>query len=802
MAKVKYLVGDGLGNIVHALPAIEAIRTLDHDLTVCVVSSWREAVDLIDHEHVVYGMGPPDAEFDVVWGGPTLAWIIHKGDRPFVNVPAPPHSLYEVSEVEANFWIAQQLGYTGPVPAGKPRVDAAPKADPPYIVIAPGFQRATASWKHKAYPHWADVASFLDQNTVVAIGGKADVEPWMDDLPHVVNLCEQTSVKELVATLAAADAVVGVDNGPTAIAAALGVPTTVLWGPTNMVKNHKHGPKVTNLCVRIECRPCQNATRFLYCPTNQCMTRIDPEKVAEAAQQSVDGTKSTVHFERPKMTVDCAVAVIGPGRSGTNMVCEMLALADGLRPALTLETQNLLGHRTVEHGAVTKTDTAYISHYVALKDFLNANEDVRVVWTVRDPRDMALSKMRRGVPVSEGGDRHIDGDPTEVADDATPEGCVRDIRHATDLHRRVTEEFPGRVLTVEMEDVLQDPEGTARAMCRHVGAGYRPRMLEFWKHIRLPEKRKRYTGIDLTQLGLWKRWRSVYDGFFGQRDDVPDIFRQLDGVVHYWNYEPCENYESLKTTGFDPLFSPMWQGFYDQLRAVDPATFADNLLMQDIITSGSGPFLREAALLPTWNAVRETFTEHPTLAKYAEHIGDMELSLLSARNLYEACLVCQHVGPLDGKHIIEFGCGVGNLARILLDACPRIAAYHLFDHEVMLRFARQILGDRDNVVYHAIDEERFQCLPSKADLFIANQCLTEATDALRSGVRDKVYPRVAQAFVLDGDGVCPELVEGIKTDMEQAFGGATVHPVPAMRWIHQHLYVSAVRGGVPCESHS
>jgi heptosyltransferase-2 len=92
-----------------------------------------------------------------------------------------------------------------------------------------------------------------------------------------VNLTGRTKLAESVALLSLADAFVTNDTGPAHIAAALGVKTYVIFGPTDPATTRPWGENVTVLREPPDCAPCM----LRDCPIDhRCMTAITPEMVA------------------------------------------------------------------------------------------------------------------------------------------------------------------------------------------------------------------------------------------------------------------------------------------------------------------------------------------------------------------------------------------------------------------------------------------------------------------------------------------------------------------------------------------
>ncbi len=115
------------------------------------------------------------------------------------------------------------------------------------------------------------------------------VSRLLEDLPQSVihrtwfyNWCGQTTLQQSLRVLARMDLVVGVDSGTMHMAAAVGTPTVVLFGPMDERKWRPLGPHVQVLVADTACHPCNLKTpcRHQY----QCMTDLSIETVTRACQ--------------------------------------------------------------------------------------------------------------------------------------------------------------------------------------------------------------------------------------------------------------------------------------------------------------------------------------------------------------------------------------------------------------------------------------------------------------------------------------------------------------------------------------
>ncbi len=115
------------------------------------------------------------------------------------------------------------------------------RAGKPYAVLHVSPKFAYKTWTAQG---WGELARWLDQRgmqLVIAGGGAAEELRYIDSLlPHfpnnAVNLAGQIGLGALACVLSRTALYVGTDTAVTHMAAALGVPTVALFGPSNPVK--------------------------------------------------------------------------------------------------------------------------------------------------------------------------------------------------------------------------------------------------------------------------------------------------------------------------------------------------------------------------------------------------------------------------------------------------------------------------------------------------------------------------------------------------------------------------------------
>ncbi len=95
-----------------------------------------------------------------------------------------------------------------------------------------------------------------------------------------LQLQGKTSLGELIGVLSQLSLFLANDSGPMHLAAALGVPTLAVFGPTDPSETGPLGPRATFVREPVECSPCL----YRDCPIDhRCMERVGVARVYEAA---------------------------------------------------------------------------------------------------------------------------------------------------------------------------------------------------------------------------------------------------------------------------------------------------------------------------------------------------------------------------------------------------------------------------------------------------------------------------------------------------------------------------------------
>jgi len=228
-----------------------------------------------------------------------------------------------------------------------------------------------------------------------------------------------------------------------------------------------------------------------------------------------------------------SVLVTSCGRSGTNLVTEILTQSKELEATKIVEDKDIFRRRKIiGEKYLSKSDTHYSRNLDDIDFVMSNNPHLKIVWTIRDPKDMILSKMRRGQKGMDG--NHI------TADDATPKGCVEDINNMFKVYNHIKTNYPYRIKVVKMEDVILDFENIIQGLCEYIGISYDENMKNFT--FRNQHKYSRYKGLDSSQVGLWEKRNEVYYGFFSKNDyHIEEIANNINEITKYFEYETFSN---------------------------------------------------------------------------------------------------------------------------------------------------------------------------------------------------------------------------------------------------------------------
>lgn len=184
------------------------------------------------------------------------------------------------------------LGLPAGASAEAPRLSVPrPARDPGVLRVGLGLgtTHATKRWSSERFAELATlIAGAHPTARFVAIGGaedralidrfRAEVDPRLLE-PVDTPALDLVALSELLGGL---DLLIGVDSGPAHLAAALGVPVLVLFGPTSPRRWGPIGAQHRSVSLELDCSPCSN-TGSARCPRadrdHACMRDLEVARV-------------------------------------------------------------------------------------------------------------------------------------------------------------------------------------------------------------------------------------------------------------------------------------------------------------------------------------------------------------------------------------------------------------------------------------------------------------------------------------------------------------------------------------------
>ena len=327
----------GIGNMILATPALQALRNGYPDATITVLVSDRGAREVVSGSSVVdeviyfdnvpaidtgllkklrslhfdlmlvfYPMGVVDLPLVTATAGIRRRFGFRDAVRG--NLYTHPFDIdYRRGEGRSNLDLACRAGGRpggGPFffigAADRERVDrffADNRIRPGEIVISmhPGSQEMKRWPKH----HFAAIGDRLarDYRARVVLLGGPDEEALCRDISKLMRArpivaAESLALKETAEVIRRSALFIGNDSGLMHIASAVSTPLIGLFGPTDTVKNRPWGdPKKTIIIKgRMNCAPCyRNGQMPCIHGKNLCMAGISVEEVYARSQSLLDG---------------------------------------------------------------------------------------------------------------------------------------------------------------------------------------------------------------------------------------------------------------------------------------------------------------------------------------------------------------------------------------------------------------------------------------------------------------------------------------------------------------------------------
>jgi heptosyltransferase-1 len=160
----------------------------------------------------------------------------------------------------------------------------------PYVIFNLGSSWKSKDWSEVKYIELIEKFCSSRPDVQIVLSGSsshADVSERVvaNSKGRIINLCNKTSLEELVSLISYSALVFGPDSGPGHIASMLGVPFVGVFGPTDTNRTAPYGKDVELIVSDVKCRPCYRRS----CPGlgQICMQLIQVERVLGAIHKRV-----------------------------------------------------------------------------------------------------------------------------------------------------------------------------------------------------------------------------------------------------------------------------------------------------------------------------------------------------------------------------------------------------------------------------------------------------------------------------------------------------------------------------------
>lgn len=308
----------GLGDFVLSLPALHRLAAARPGAAwhfwgprerLTLLPGWSPPPpELLRGEGALWGNGPaPAAAGWLMAAGPVVAFAA----TPPPWLPAAPRGCLVrsfPSAGEARRWVPQhqalQLDKAGVPRLGGPclpgwRRQVLPRRPGGRLLFHPGSgDRA----KNLPLATWRAAGEILAGEVglePLVLAGPVEQERGEDPTTWPWRRRACATLTELLDTLAGASLLLGNDSGATHLAAALGVPTVVVFGPSDPVRWRPLGPRVAVVRSRRGCAPCCGAPP-VACDHRSCLDELSAATVVAAARGLLgSGRNAALQETRP-----------------------------------------------------------------------------------------------------------------------------------------------------------------------------------------------------------------------------------------------------------------------------------------------------------------------------------------------------------------------------------------------------------------------------------------------------------------------------------------------------------------------
>lgn len=230
------------------------------------------------------------------------------------------------------------------------------------------------------------------------------------------------------------------------------------------------------------------------------------------------------------------VLVTGPGRSCTNWVLETLIASNNFRTCNTTEDRGFLwNNRNFDFNYVAKLATEWYAKEEII-EYVKNNPHLEIVFCLKHPLSLFMSKIYRGQKPSNGGD----GDTEQVSSDGTYQGAIDSIKHAADIYKSLDNK-----ISINVESLISATIYEVLFLGASLNISVNEQMIFAYQNNRNKYHQNRYGNKkDFSQIHPFNHLDTAYNKYFSDKVDmINNAKKELKNIITLWNYDKSINYQ-------------------------------------------------------------------------------------------------------------------------------------------------------------------------------------------------------------------------------------------------------------------
>jgi ADP-heptose:LPS heptosyltransferase len=276
-------LASGVGNLVLATPLLIALADHGFAVDVRLDADYPQAIELFRDWSVIRKIAlaafpaHPARYAHVLPAVPPFYWFRFAALYRGRTQARPPDSLFYADEQAYYMMFAKALGCEGAAPEYRLPIGPSERfgVSGRTVALAPGCK--TGEMAAKRWPWFRELAARFDDVAVVGTRDDLGDAPFPDSCQWFVD---RLSLRETAELLASAGLVVGNDSGLSHVAAAVGTPTLMLFGPTSETVLGPLPKHVKVLRAGLDCEPCWTSARLEACSRRvDCLRQLSVDRV-------------------------------------------------------------------------------------------------------------------------------------------------------------------------------------------------------------------------------------------------------------------------------------------------------------------------------------------------------------------------------------------------------------------------------------------------------------------------------------------------------------------------------------------